>query len=138
MENINKNFKKYQQIILYFIIGGFSASLDFLIFSLLVKMNVQYLVANILSVNCGIISSFILNRKFNFKVKDRVFFRLVVFYLVGFLGLVVSTVILFVLVDKLDYNKVSSKIASIFIIAFMQFFLNKFITFKKSNYEKIC
>ena len=59
-------------MILYGIIGSSSALLDFLIFTLLTEVfGVYYLVANCISVTCGLTNSFILNRKYNFKVTDK-------------------------------------------------------------------
>lgn len=131
MEIINRLFNKYRQLVLYLIIGGLCASIDYLIFLILTYFfNINYLIANIFSVNAGIITSFILNRNFNFKIKDNVANRFLSFYLVGLFGLLISFVILFAMVELLHYNEQIIKIVSIVIIALIQFLLNKFITFK--------
>ncbi len=131
MKIIKKLFDKYRQLITYIIIGGGCASIDYVIFLILTEFfGVAYLMANLISVNAGIITSFILNRNFNFKVKDKIVSRFVSFYFVGLLGLAISSLMLFVMIDILNYDKSFSKIVSIVVIAFIQFFLNKFITFK--------
>jgi len=120
-----------RQIILYGIIGGVSAFLDFLLFTLMYKqfgMN-EYL-ANGISVHAGIATSFILNRKFNFKKTDRVLFRAVSFYLTGLFGLVLSQGLLWV-GGVLSLPVVMVKFVSIFIVAAVQFVINKLITFNK-------
>jgi putative flippase GtrA len=80
-----------RQVILYGIIGGASASLDYLLFSLMyVVININELIANVFSVHAGIAMSFFLNSKFNFKKTDKVLFRAGAFYLTGLFGLALS------------------------------------------------
>lgn len=124
-------FLKYQQFILYGVIGVLSASLDFFVFTFLTHLSLNYLLANVISVNCGIITSFILNRQFNFKVKNRSLKRFLTFYAVGLLGLCVSSIFLWLFVEIFYVKVLVSKIIVIFIITIMQFSLNKLITFKK-------
>ena len=126
---INKQL--IRQIILYGIIGGCSALLDFLVFTLFYKqfgMN-EYL-ANGISVHAGIAMSFILNRKYNFKKTDRVLFRAFSFYLTGLFGLALSQGILW-FGNVLLVPVVLVKFVSIFLVAAVQFIINKLITFNK-------
>jgi putative flippase GtrA len=141
MKQILNIFLKQKQLILYLIIGGFCASLDYIFFAFFIKFfNFGYLFANTISINIGIITSFILNRHYNFKMKDRVFIRFLTFYLIGLLGLVISSGILVVMIEWLSYNEYVSKMFSLVVIAIIQFLLNKFITFKKTkiNEKTIC
>ena len=122
---------KYQLFVLYVIIGAFCASLDFFVFMLLTHyLLINYLIANIISVNCGIITSFILNRHFNFKVKDKTMRRFLTFYAVGLLGLLVSSIFLWLFVEVFSVKVLISKLVVIIIITVVQFSLNKLITFK--------
>ena len=53
--------KSYKELIVYCIIGGTGATLDFLIYSLLTKeAGIHYQIANIVSVSAGIINNFFL------------------------------------------------------------------------------
>ena len=123
---------RFQQIILYGIIGSVCASLDFLVFYTLTSiLGVFYLIANIISVTTGITTSFILNRKYNFKVKDKGFKRYLIFTSVGFGGLLISSAFLYFFIDILTLDKVISKVLSLAFVGLIQFSLNKFITFKK-------
>lgn len=64
-------YGKFHDLLLYGIIGTFSAGLDFAIYSILTHYTaMQYLVANCISLIGGISTSFVLNRNYNFKVKD--------------------------------------------------------------------
>jgi putative flippase GtrA len=125
-------YKKFRNLILYGIIGGFSASIDLLVFYMLTNiLGVFYLVANIFSVTVGISISFALNKKYNFKVNDQVIKRFLIFFSIGFGGLILSSVLLFFFVDILILDKVISKILSIIFVVSIQFILNKFLTFNK-------
>jgi len=127
---------KFRNLILYGIIGSFSAGIDFLVFySLTSYLEVFYLLANIISVSIGITISFILNKNFNFKVKDKVFKRFFIFISVGFSGLLLSSALLYFFINTLTLEKNISKFLSIVFVVAIQFFVNKFITFKKEHYE---
>jgi putative flippase GtrA len=123
---------KFRNLILYGIIGIFSAGIDFLVFYMLVTiLAVFYLIANIFSVTIGITISFILNRNYNFRVKDNVSKRFLMFTSVGLGGLLLSSALLYFFIDILALDKVISKVLSIIFVVLTQFLLNTFITFKK-------
>ena len=127
-------YSRFRDLILYGLIGGFTSSLDFGVYTLLVEcVKMNYLVANCISVVVGITTSFILNRKYNFKVTDNTFRRFAIFMTVGLCGLMLSNLILYVCINKLEINTLISKLLSIVLVVLMQFLANKFITFKKKN-----
>lgn len=127
-----KLYSKYKNLVWYGIIGGMSVVLDFIVFFVLTYFFPEYyLLANIVSVNCGIVNSFLLNRRYNFKVKDRFIFRFIVFYLVGMTGLLISSGILYLLVDRGGINLLVSKVMTIFVVTVFQFVLNKNVTFRQ-------
>jgi putative flippase GtrA len=133
---LKKLYCRFRHLILYGIIGSFSSSIDFAIFTLLVQIvGLHYLVANCISILAGITTSFFLNRNYNFKVKDNVRGRFAIFLTVGLCGLMLSNIVLYVCVSILDMNKLVSKLLSIVLVVFFQFLINKYITFKPSKYE---
>ena len=120
-----------RQIILYGIIGGGSALFDFMLFSLMYKFaGINEFIANAISVHAGIAMSFVLNRKYNFKKTDRIPFRAVSFYLTGLLGLILSAGLLW-LGNLLTLPVIEVKFVSIFIVAVVQFIMNKLIAFRE-------
>ncbi len=158
-EKIKQIFIKYKNFILYGIIGGFCSSLDFFITVILNEIGINSLISNIIGVFTGITVSFFLNAYLNFKQTDKLLERALKFYTVGFLGLLLSLLIL-ILGDALwgyhkpitffgismgtnnieaisdnsyDWHFIIVKFISIFVVALFQFFLNKFVTFKKSK-----
>lgn len=125
-------YSKFRNLILYGIIGIFSAGLDFIIFyALTTIVEVFYLIANVFSVTIGITTSFILNRKYNFKVIDKVFKRYLIFVSVGSFGLLLSSALLYFFIDVLTLDIIVSKVLSIVFVVLIQFFLNRYITFRK-------
>ena len=133
---LKKLYCRFRHLILYGIIGSFSSSIDFAIFTLLVQIvGLHYLVANCISILAGITTSFFLNRNYNFKVKDNVRGRFAIFLTVGLCGLMLSNIVLYVCVSILDMNKLVSKLLSIVLVVFFQFLINKYVTFKPSRYE---
>lgn len=131
---IKQLYLKFRNLILYGIIGSFSSGLDFLIFTFLVQVfELQYIISNSISVLGGITTSFILNRNYNFKIKDKTKQRFTIFLTVGLCGLVLSNMILYICIDILNIDKILSKILSIVLVVFFQFIINKYVTFKPTK-----
>jgi len=126
-------YHRFHNLILYGLIGILSASLDFLVFyTLNSTLDVFYLIANTISVITGISTSFLLNRKYNFKVKDKGFKRFVIFLSVGVGGLLISSFLLYLFIEILFFNTIISKVLSIIFVVFAQFIINKSVTFNKN------
>jgi putative flippase GtrA len=118
-----------KNVVLYGIIGACSAMLDVGVFTLLHSVfNVNPIVSNVISVHCGIGSSFYFNRKYNFKKKDKVALRALSFYLTGLFGLLLSTGIL-ALGMYLGAHVTATKIFSTIVVAGVQFVINKLVSF---------
>lgn len=131
-------YSRFRNLILYGMIGSFTASLDFLIFTTLTQwLNVYYIISNVISCSTGILCSFLLNRKYNFKVTDHTTRRLLIFVSVGVLGLFLSSVLLRIFIDSFHWNELLSKLLSIAIVVFFQFLLNKYISFRKNEEKDI-
>ena len=127
-------YNRFRNLILYGIIGGFCAALDFGIYSLLCHFEVlPYLWANVISTHVGIFTSFLLNRSINFKVKDKTSQRFLSKNAVGLTGLGLSSLMLWLMVDKAGWNELVCKLMSIVVVALVQFILNKYITFKQKK-----
>lgn len=127
-------FNQFRNLFLYGIIGGFCAALDFGVYTLLCYFGVlPYLWANVISTYIGIFTSFLLNRFYNSKVKDKTPQRFLSFYVVGLTGLGLSSLLLWLMVDKLQWNELVCKLITIMFVSLMQIILNKYITFKQKD-----
>lgn len=135
--NLLKRLKygEFRQLILYGIFGSCSALLDLIIFTALVRWGMYYMLANSISVLAGISTSFLLNRQYNFKVKDAAFRRFSIFLTIGLIGMLLSNLILYCCIDVMGADEFLSKLLSIVLVALFQFVLNKYITFKPTAHE---
>ena len=134
MELLRRIYGKFRHLILYGLIGSSSALLDFLIFTLLTEVfGVYYLIANGISVTCGLTNSFILNRKYNFKVTDKTTKRALLFFVVGYCGLALNSSLLYVFINHCQFSTPIAKICAMTIEVALQFTINSLITFKKSK-----
>lgn len=126
-------YNKFRHLILYGLIGTLSSGLDFATYTFFVSvLSWNYLLSNCISVIVGILTSFTLNRNYNFKVTNKTAQRFSIFIFVGLSGMLLSNIILYCCVDLLQLNKVMAKLLSIIPVVLLQFLINKYITFKKS------
>ena len=125
------SFLLIKEIVLYGIIGSCCAALDSFIFLLLRRLAINLYMANFISINAGILSSFLLNTFFNFKVKDGIRKRGIKYFAVGYCGLALSMLVIYIGVNIIGAKEIIVKITSIFFVAIVQFTLNKLFTFKK-------
>ena len=138
-ELIRNLYNKFRNLVLYGVIGCSSALLDFLIFTILTEVfDVYYLVANCISVTCGLTNSFVLNRKYNFKVTDKTLKRAIMFFAVGYCGLALNSTLLYLFINFTHFITPIAKLCAMAIEVLLQFIVNSLVTFKKtsSNGEK--
>ena len=130
-EKLLNLLRNNQQLVKYGIIGCLCVGIDFFTYWLLLQIiKVPYLYANIISVHCGIFTSFFLNRHFTFKVKNKTLLRFISFYIIGIIGLAISSGLLILFVEKIELNELVSKAITVIIVALIQFLLNKYISFR--------
>lgn len=134
-QSLRKLYKKFRNLILYAAIGTISSGLEFGIFAILCH-SISYQWANVIGFHAGIISSFYLNRKYNFKVKDNPVYRFLAFYGIQLIGLLISSLVLMFFIESLGINKLIAKACSILIVALLLFELNNLITFRRKKTGK--
>lgn len=118
-----------KNMVLYGIIGCIAAGTDTLLFSGLYYLaGVSWMIANCISVATGMIISFILNRRFNFKVLDHPIHRAAIFFSVGICGLLLSQLVIW-LCTLSAMDMIVAKLISVVVVAAFQFTLNKLISF---------
>jgi len=118
----------------YGVIGVFGLVVDMGIFYLLHKMlGVNYVVSNIISSSLAVVHNFIMNSFITFKVRDRLLRRFASFYLIALVGMAVSSGMLAVMIDGLRMDSMVAKMISVLVVAVMQYFFNKKLTFRKKK-----
>jgi len=130
---MNKSlYLKHRSFILYALIGLSGVTLDFAVFALLFNVfGVNAVLASAISVVCGITNNFTWNALYNFKKRDHLAIRYLLFLGVGMFGLVFSIVII-ALGNVVGINPNISKLISIPFVVVLQYFLNKHISFQAS------
>ena len=119
-----------RELFLYCAIGAGSTMLDFVLYALMIQyLDINYQIANALSVAASLLNGFLWNYYINFKTRDCFVARLVSFYAVGMFGWLLAAVQLWLFVDVLSVNLLYSKLAVIVICTIVQFVLNKRVTF---------
>lgn len=127
-------YKKYSQFIKYVFIGFSGVIIDITLFTLLTTfLSMNPLIANCFSISAGITNNFILNTLFNFRVKDKILFRFLSFYSIGIVGILLSSLILYIFYTELGFNLLFIKGITIFIVAIMQYGLNRKISFQPTT-----
>jgi putative flippase GtrA len=125
-----KHIVKRKQFILYALIGVSGVTIDYIAYILGVGvLGMGILLANFVSISLGIINNFFLNIKYNFKVRDRLWTRFGLFYGVGFLGLLLSEVLLVIFHYGFHMGPLVAKLATLPIILVFQYALNKYLSF---------
>ena len=123
-----------KQFLLYCVIGASGVTLDFGIYSLLVKTRLlDYQAANAVGYSSGTLLSFILNARFNFRVTDKIPLRLVSFFSIAFLGWLVSAGLLHLLIGRFSFDKYLSKFATLIVVVLLQYNLNRLLSFRKAS-----
>ena len=74
---IKKIYKNNKKLVSYAFFGGIGVLSDLSLYSILIYLSINYQIANAIGYATGTFLSFILNRSYTFKVKDKVFIRLV-------------------------------------------------------------
>jgi putative flippase GtrA len=121
-----------RQFMMYCLIGASGAMLDFLIYSMLVKeTQLHYEIANAIGYAAGTVLSFFLNVYLNFKTRDALSLRFLLFCGVAFLGWALSAGILYLTVGHLGWDKYFAKLLTIVAVVLLQYNLNRLISFKK-------
>lgn len=114
----------------YGIVGALGLIVDMGIFYLLHKMlGTNYIVANIMSSSLAVVHNFILNSYFTFKVRDKLLKRFLSFYLIALAGMALSSGLLALMIDGFRMDSMIAKMISVLIVAMIQYFLNKKLTF---------
>lgn len=125
---------KHTQLLKFCIVGGFGTfvTLGTLYFFTDI-CQIYYLYSNILSISISILSNFILNDLWTFKNnKDKpVQKRLPSFILISISGMIINTIVLYILTDIIHLYYLLSSFVGVLIVFPWNFLWNKYVTWKK-------
>lgn len=140
--------QSFKELVKYGLVGLVGLGVDWGAFFLFRDvLGINYIASHVFSSILAITNNFILNSYFTFKATDKIWQRGASFFGIAGIGLIIGSTLLPVFVQLIgltlsyfDWAVLSPKItqnmaklAITVIIAFLQFFLNKYFTFKKKD-----
>lgn len=136
MLTLKKLYEKNQEILSYLIFGGLTTLVNFIVFYAFdTVLDIQYLIANALSILASIIFAFFTNKKYVFKSESvtisawiKEFFLFCSFRLIS-AGFDMLSMLL--LIGILQWNSNVAKLATQIIVVFLNYFFSKWFIFKK-------
>ncbi len=138
MKKIVDLYEKYQEIINYVIVGGFTTVVSLVsyyicvIFILDPNDAIELQIANIISWIFSVTFAYFTNRRFVFKSKNKNKLKEAFkFYLSRISTLLIDMLTMFILVTALNINDKISKIIVQFIVLILNYVLSKFLVFQK-------
>lgn len=127
---MKKLFNKNRHFILYVINGTIATVVDMGIFFLLTDVvGWHFLLSNTISVFFGILTSFELNSRFNFRKTDLRLRRFISFAIICLVGMALGSLLLTAFYVWIGLPKFFAKALSVIIAGVFQFLFNKNITF---------
>lgn len=112
------------------IVGLMNTIISIVIYWVLLRLNINFLVANIISYSLGVINSYYFNSRWVFSSTNERRSTLLKFIIVNLIVLVITTNILKLLVDSININPYLAQLFTVAIGMVINFILNKFWTFK--------
>lgn len=134
----NPFYKKYKELLLYLFFGGLSFIVSIATYALFnVGMNINELIANVLSWIITVMFAFLTNRVWVFQsttngVAEFVK-QMLVFYSGRVITLVVEEVILLVFITWLGFNSMLIKVIAQVIVILLDYVISKLVVFRKKE-----
>lgn len=119
--------------ILYLILSGIWSIVDYCVFLLLTNLGLFSVIANIISYTCGMVTSFSLNLKKNFKQEDNIKNRFLSYVFISLIWIAISTCLIYYFIEIRWINPWLSKIFQILIVAIPLYIFNRLFTFRKAK-----
>lgn len=114
------------------LVGVLNTIINWILFILLNSMGVYYIISNIIAYSISTLNSYLWNSKWVFKYTgDNVNQTTFKFITLNIIGLVLNTIILFLLVDIIKLPKIIALIIATGVVMVLNYFINKLWVFKK-------
>lgn len=127
-KGMKNNFKEFS---LYLAVGVIATLTEWLVFFLLNKVAVYYILATVIAYMVSTFVNWLIGRWLVFKERTRsVIKELAGVYLASVIGLLANAFLMWLAVEILSFNKMPSKIAATIIVFAYNFLVRKFIIYK--------
>lgn len=116
----------FTRFIKFGLVGVLNTIINWVLFILLNSIGVYYIISNIIAYSISTLNSYLWNSKWVFKYNgDNVNQTTFKFITLNIIGLVLNTIILFLLVDIIKLPKIISLIITTGIVMILNYFINK-------------
>lgn len=131
MNIVNKDIGKF---IKFAIVGVINTLLNWIIFFLLNSLGIYYIVSNVIAYTVATINSYLWNSKWVFGYtkgfKDNASIK---FIILNIVGLILNTIILFILVDMFNIGKLIALVITTAIVMIINYIVNKVWVFRNED-----
>ena len=140
IKKLKEMYKKYEEIIMYLIIGGITTLVNILIYFLVThtflnpgdKLELQ--IAEVISWTVAVVFAYYTNRKYVFKRKNEASLKEAIsFFTSRLTTLVIEMIIMYIFVSELKFDDKIIKIIAQIVVIVLNYVFSKFIVFKKEK-----
>ena len=128
---IEKLFKR--QEIRFLFVGGLNTVVGYGLYALLLFLNINYLIANTFSTIIGVLHSYLWNRYFTFKSREKASKELLKFISVYILSYLIGMGTLFCFKEIFNISPYLAGLLNLIITTLISWFGHKYFSFKKQN-----
>ena len=119
------------------IVGIFNTIVAYLVYAGLIFIGLNYWLALIADYIIGIVLGFVLNKKYTFKIKSHIEKKTIVKAILSNIVIFfINLLVLYILIDVLNYNAYGSQLLALLVIAISSFVFYKFYIFKEFLNDK--
>lgn len=140
IDKIKYLYKKYNEIIMYLIIGGLTTLINILAYFLVThaflnpKDKLELQIAEVIAWIIAVIFAYYTNKKYVFKVKrNKTLKEALSFFSSRIVTLLIEMVIMYIFVSLLNFDDKIIKIIAQIIVIILNYVFSKFIVFKKEK-----
>ena len=121
------NNKLFRQLFKFGIVGTIAFAIDYGIFTLLTQViNMHYLISSIISFSISVIFNYIMSVKWVFDItKKQTAKEFIIFILLSVVGLIINSIVLYILVEKAGIHELISKVIATIIVMIFNFITRK-------------
>ena len=123
------------QEIRFLFVGGLNTIVGYGIYAILIFLNIHYLLSNTISTILGVLHSYLWNRFFTFKSKEKAGKELLKFVLVYIISYLIGMVSLYCFTGLLKLSPYIAGLINLFFTTLISWFGHKYFSFN-SNLDK--
>ena len=127
--------KPFYKLFKFGIVGVMNTVVDFLVYTLLVSvLGWGLYISQVVSYSCGMLNSYVVNRKWTFSTKNGFFSKeLVRFILLNLSTMLLGMIIIWVCTEHLMLHKLIAKLISTVLVLVINFLVSNFWVFRSKS-----